>query len=50
MPSDWRLKVFGVARMWEIFTELSDNPSHIRVFYDLPSALKWLGLDALPAE
>ncbi len=40
--------VFGVGRMWEIFTELSDNPSQIRVFYDLPSALKWLGLESLP--
>src|SRR5579859_667257 len=34
--------VFGVGRMWEMFTEMSDTPSRIRVFYDLPSALKWL--------
>jgi hypothetical protein len=40
--------VFGVGRMWEIFTEMSDNQSQIRVFYDLPSALKWLGLESLP--
>jgi len=40
--------VFGVGRMWEIFTELSDNPSELRVFYDLPSALKWLSLESLP--
>ncbi|MGO9404735.1 MAG: hypothetical protein ACLPVW_14830 [Terriglobales bacterium] len=40
--------VFGVGRMWEIFTETSDNPSQIRVFYDLPSALKWLNLESLP--
>jgi hypothetical protein len=40
--------VFGVGRMWEIFTELSDNPSQIRVFYDLPSALQWLNLESLP--
>jgi hypothetical protein len=40
--------VFGVGRMWEIFTEMSDNPSEIRVFYDLPSALKWLNLESLP--
>jgi hypothetical protein len=39
---------FGMGRMWEIFTELSDNPSQIRVFYDLSSAVKWLGLQALP--
>jgi hypothetical protein len=42
--------VFGVIRMWEIDTELSDNPSKIRVFYDLPSALEWLGLEQLPEE
>ncbi len=40
--------VFGVGRMWEIFTELSANPSQIRVFYDLPLALKWLNLETLP--
>ena len=39
---------FGMGRMWEIFTELSDNPSQIRVFYELPLALKWLGLELLP--
>jgi hypothetical protein len=40
--------VFGVGRMWEVFSELSDNPSQIRVFYDLSSALKWLNLESLP--
>jgi hypothetical protein len=40
--------VFGVGRMWEMFTEMSDSPSDIRVFYDLPSALKWLNLESLP--
>ncbi len=40
--------VFGVGRMWEILTEMSDNKSQIRVFYDLPSALKWLNLESLP--
>jgi hypothetical protein len=42
--------VFGVVHTWEIVTELSDNPSQIRVFYDLPSALEWLGLERLPEE
>jgi hypothetical protein len=42
--------VFGVGRMWEVFGELSDNPSQIRVFYDLPSALKWLNLESLPQK
>jgi hypothetical protein len=40
--------VFGVGRMWELFTEMSDNPTQIRVFYDLSSALKWLDLDSFP--
>jgi hypothetical protein len=40
--------VFGMGRMWEAFTELSDNPSQVRVFNDLSPALKWLGLEALP--
>ena len=41
--------VFGMARMWEAFTEISDNPSQIKVFYDLSPALKWLGLEAMPS-
>jgi hypothetical protein len=40
--------VFGMSRMWEILTEMSDNPSQIHVFYDLPAALKWLNLESLP--
>jgi len=40
--------VFGVSRMWEILSEMSNNLSHIRVFYDRPSALKWLNLERLP--
>jgi hypothetical protein len=39
---------FGMGRMWEILAEMSDTPSQIRVFYDLPSALKWLNLESLP--
>jgi len=42
--------IFGVARMWEIFTEMADHPSEIRVFYDLSSALKWVDLESLPRE
>jgi hypothetical protein len=42
--------IFGVARMWETFTELSQNSLQIRVFYDLSSALQWLGLAVLPSE
>ena len=40
--------IFGMGRMWEIYTEFSKTPSQIRVFADLPSALKWLGLESLP--
>ena len=40
--------VFGVARTWEIFADMSDNPSQIRLFNDLSSVLKWLKLDNLP--
>jgi hypothetical protein len=39
---------FGMSRMWEIFTEMSDNPSQICVFDDLASALEWLDLENLP--
>ena len=42
--------VFGMGRMWQTFAELSDRPSQVRVFYDLPSALQWLGLNELPAS
>jgi len=40
--------VFGVSRMWEILSEMSNNRSHIRVFYDLTAALNWLNLESLP--
>jgi len=43
-----RPAIFGMGRMWEAYTELSDNPSQIQVFYDLSLALKWLRLQALP--
>jgi len=42
--------IFGMARMWETFTELSQRPSQIRVFYNLSSALRWLGVRASPDE
>ena len=43
-----RPAIFGMGRMWEAYTELSDNPSQIEVFYDLSLALKWPRLGALP--
>jgi len=36
--------IFGMGRMWQAYTELSQETSQIRVFYDLPSALEWLGI------
>jgi len=40
--------VFGVARMFSTYNEMSKSASQIRVFYDLSSALEWLGLKDLP--
>lgn len=41
--------IFGVGRMWETYTEFSNHPTEIRLFRDLPSALKWLGLEGFPS-
>jgi len=35
--------VFGMGRLWEAHTELSQEISQIRVFYELSAALEWLG-------
>ena len=42
--------VFGVGRMWETYDEFSKNPTEVRVFRDLTSALKWLGLEDFPSR
>jgi hypothetical protein len=42
--------VFGMGRMWEAYTEFSQNQTEIRVFGDLPAALEWLGLKELPVS
>jgi hypothetical protein len=39
--------MFGMGRMWQIYTELSEAPSQLCVFEDIQSALKWLGLQDL---
>lgn len=39
--------IFGVARMAEVYHEISKSSSQIRVFHDLPSALNWLDLKNL---
>lgn len=40
--------VFGVGRLMGAHLEMGRVPQHVRVFYDLAAALKWLGLEADP--
>lgn len=42
--------VFGMSRLFGVYNEMSNTPSQIQVFRDLPSALKWLGLESLPCK
>ncbi|HKM49022.1 MAG TPA: hypothetical protein VJX69_15635 [Terriglobales bacterium] len=37
-----------LARILNAYCEMTKDASHIRVFDDIPSALQWLGLEALP--
>jgi hypothetical protein len=37
--------VFGMGRMWEIYTEIARGTSQIRLFANLAAALDWLGLE-----
>ena len=37
--------VFGMSRLFEAYNEMSKARSQIHVFSDLPSALKWLGVE-----
>ena len=39
--------VFGMSRLFELYNEMSKTATQIHVFHDLPSALKWLGLETL---
>jgi hypothetical protein len=39
--------VFGMSRLFEAYNEMSKARSQIRVFSDLPAALKWLGVETL---
>jgi len=39
--------VFGMSRLFEAYNEMSEARSQIHVFSDLPSALKWLGVETL---
>jgi len=40
--------IYGMGRLIATYHEMGKTPSQVGVFYDLPSALKWLGLEALP--
>ncbi len=41
--------VFGMGRMLQTYHEIAKAKGQICVFYDRPSALKWLGLQSDPA-
>lgn len=38
--------VFGMARMYETYYSMLDNPANLRVFRDESSALEWLERDS----
>jgi hypothetical protein len=40
--------IFGLGRLMEVYHEMSAVVSLVCVFYDLPSAMKWLGVDSVP--
>jgi hypothetical protein len=39
--------IFGTERMYATYNEMSRTASQVCAFYDLPSALEWLGVDNL---
>ena len=41
-------EVFGIGRLLGAHLAMGRVPQQVHVFYDLPSALKWLGLDHDP--
>ena len=40
--------VFGLGRLFETYSQMSKVSSRVRVFQDLPAALKWLGIEKNP--
>jgi hypothetical protein len=42
--------IFGLGRMLGTYLEMGRIPQQVQVFYDLPSALEWLGLGKDPRE
>jgi len=43
-----RPEVFGIGRLLGAHLGMGRIPQQVSIFYDLPSALKWLGLDEDP--
>jgi hypothetical protein len=43
-----RPDIFGVGRLLGAHLEMGRVPQQVHIFYDMPSALKWLGLDKDP--
>jgi len=39
--------IFGIGRMYSTYNEMSKAASYVSAFYDLASALKWLGVESL---
>ncbi len=44
----WDPAIYGMMRLIEAHHSMSSSASRIQPFYDLPSALQWLGLEKLP--
>jgi hypothetical protein len=40
--------IFGMGRVFGSYHEMVKRSSYVCVFYDMPSALEWLGLKELP--
>ena len=40
--------IYGMGRLIATYHEMGKTPSQVGVFYDLPSASEWLGLESLP--
>lgn len=40
--------IFGMGRLMQAYNEMSAAASQVHIFHDLPSALKWLGVETPP--
>ena len=43
-------EIFAFGRVLGAYLELARKPQQVHVFYDMPAALKWLGLEADPRQ